>query len=133
MPTRLTWLVAAAILVPTLGCSGGGGSATPVTLATVTGTVTVNGKPADNGEITFDGSSRERPTEGVRTAPIGSDGTYKIEAVVGQNVVAVAGTLVDQFRGLGYETLDFTVKPGVNSFNLDLKWSPPMIETAEDQ
>ncbi|GEM_PF-5737491 len=123
MQTRVVWILTAALPLVCVGCGGGSGAA-PVE-ATVSGTVTVNGKLATNGEVTFDASSQRLPNETAHAAPIGADGTYKIKATVGPNIVRVAGSLVDQYRGLGYDSLDFEVKPGDNTFDIALEWSPP--------
>src|SRR5947208_3458602 len=58
--------------------------------ATVTGTVTIRGKRATEGTVTFDPSNARRTMVPARTAPIGSDGAYTIRTLVGGNHVEVA-------------------------------------------
>src|SRR5947209_1699427 len=78
----------AAGLVAVGGC---GHSATTSSTAegTVTGTVTVRGKRATEGTVTFDPSNAQRKMVPARTAPIGKDGTYTITTLVGGNHVEV--------------------------------------------
>lgn len=58
--------------------------------ATVKGTVSIRGKPVTNGEVSFRSSNINRPNAPLKTAKIGSDGTYTIQALIGDNVVAVS-------------------------------------------
>src|SRR4051794_21185477 len=73
------------------GC-GGGGSAPAVssslTEATVSGTVTIKGKPATKGDVTFDPANSQRNVA-ARSAPIGADGTYTVTTLLGGNTVRV--------------------------------------------
>jgi hypothetical protein len=74
-----------------LGCGGGGApSVTSSTEeATVKGTITVLGKPATQGKVTFDPSNINRPNASVRTVEVGKDGTYEVKTLVGPNSVSV--------------------------------------------
>src|SRR5262249_18554867 len=90
---RAAGISAAAVLVGLAGCGGGGANPNSVssamTPATVSGTVTINGKLASGGEISFDPTNRSRPNEGAHSAPIGKDGTYKVETLVGENQIRI--------------------------------------------
>ena len=58
--------------------------------ATVKGTVTLRGKPVTNGEISFRASNINRPNVPAKNAAIGKDGTYTIQAFIGENMVEVS-------------------------------------------
>lgn len=58
--------------------------------AAVKGTVSVHGKPVTNGEISFRSFNINRPDAPLKTAKIGKDGTYTIQALIGDNVVEVS-------------------------------------------
>jgi hypothetical protein len=91
--------------------------------ATVTGTVSVRGKPAEGGNILFNGSNSERIVE-YKTAPIGKDGSYTISAYTGWNRVSFDGEIAEKNRGVGLIQESFDVKPGVeNKANFDLMGS----------
>lgn len=80
MPRRIRFLVLAGTIALT-GCADGGG--------TVTGTVTYNGQPVEQGTISF------RPADGMGKilATTIENGTYAIEeAVAGSRTVAIRGT-----------------------------------------
>jgi hypothetical protein len=124
MNRRGTGSVVVALLFAVGGCNQGRPSVpTSTEEATVTGSVTVRGKPATKGEIVFDSSNYLRKENAVRTAPIQQDGSYTIKTFIGGNRVQVnapgvvagrAGTPADQ---------SFEVKPGENRFDIEL--SPP--------
>lgn len=94
MRSTLTCLAATAMgLVVGGGC--GGGEAGPV-LATVTGTVTLDGQPADHGYVYFHPDSSRGTTGPTSMAEIGADGRYAIRssqdregAVVGFHLIRV--------------------------------------------
>jgi hypothetical protein len=102
-----------------LGCDGKPRVETSLNEATVTGTVTVKGKPAEGGKILFNGSNSERIVA-ARTAPIGPDGTYKITAFVGGNQVSFDGDVAAKNRGVGLIKEYVDVQPGENQADFDL-------------
>lgn len=95
MPRRFTRLglesVVGLLLVVSVGC----GSEVPAQIsgsteeATIKGKVLVNGKPVKGGELNFRVANANRPGAGSRTAKIGSDGSYSVTTLVGQNYVEV--------------------------------------------
>ncbi len=83
------------------GCSDGKPRVdTSMNEATVTGIVTVKGKPAEGGTILFNASNSERIVP-HRTAPIGKDGRYSIKTYTGSNQVSFDGEVADKNRGVG--------------------------------
>jgi hypothetical protein len=100
------------------GCGGGSESVSASTAeATVTGTVTLNGKLATGGELTFDPANTNRPMVGRRSATIGKDGRYTVTTLVGGNFIRLGGPDVD--RSLA-QSLHFDVKEGENTFDVVL-------------
>jgi hypothetical protein len=92
--------------------------------ATVKGTVTINGTPATTGSVVFDGSNKDRPDATPVTAPIGKDGTYTIQAYIGENRITVTGKeLIAPNPELQRERRVFNVQAGDNTFdiNFDIK------------
>src|SRR4051794_33165492 len=98
---RLTQLATTGLLVIIWGC----GDAKPsvnssMTEATVKGTITIRGKPANGGTISFDPSNYKRKSEPARTASIGKDGSYTIKTLVGLNQVTFSGSEFARERAL---------------------------------
>jgi hypothetical protein len=115
-------LVGAALLVIS-GCDGGN-TGPPATASTeeveVKGTVTVNGKPVTEGEVTFDAGNNQRKV-GSRTAKIGEGGAYTIKTFVGTNSVTVHGPEIDKDPKLATNGQNIEVKPGENNVPIDVK------------
>ena len=88
--------------------------------AKVSGVVRVRGKPVDGGEISFDASNMERQDAPHRKATIGHDGTYSVTTLQGRNVARISGPMVKKEPQLGYGILTFEVKPGDNTWDIDL-------------
>jgi hypothetical protein len=120
-------LIGAWTLLAGWGC-GAGGSAPAVsssmTEATVSGTVTIKGKPATKGEVSFDPANVSRNV-GARTAPIGADGTYTITTLVGGNVVRVATPETTKDPVLQYNETTFDVQSGTNQLDIVLPAPAP--------
>jgi hypothetical protein len=72
------------------GCSDTPSVDTSRKEVTVTGVVKVKGKPAAGGQISYNPSNRDRKVAAF-SAPIGSDGSYKIKTYTGENEVRFAG------------------------------------------
>jgi hypothetical protein len=87
--------------------------------ATVTGVVTVRGKPADGGKILFNGNSSGRSVP-IKEAKIGPDGSYTITAYTGVNQVSFDGEVAQKNRGVGLVKESCEVKSGQNTANFDL-------------
>lgn len=85
--------------------------------ATVTGTVTVDGKKINRGTVNFDPANISRKMAPVASAKI-EGGKYKVETLVGPNTIAVDSP--EMKRGAG---TSFDVKSGSNEFNIDLHLS----------
>ena len=103
-------------MILAIGCDGGASvprADTSTEQATVTGTVTIKGKPATGGQISFDGSNVSRKTAAAM-GPIGTDGTYSVKAYLGSNSVIVTAP------GVGYNNSNCTVNAGDNKFDVTL-------------
>ena len=120
-------LIGAWTLLAVWGC-GGGGSAPSVsssrTEATVSGTVTIKGKPATKGEVTFDPANSQRNVA-ARTAPISGDGTYTVTTLVGGNIVRVATPETTRDPQLQFNETTFDVQSGTNTLDIVLPSSSP--------
>jgi hypothetical protein len=88
--------------------------------ATVSGVVSVRGKPATAGNVLFNASNSERIVP-VKTAPIGPDGAYKITTFTGGNQVSFDGEVASKNMGVGLIQKYVNVKPGSeNKADFDL-------------
>ncbi|MEJ7638902.1 MAG: hypothetical protein WKF75_13260 [Singulisphaera sp.] len=116
---RSVVLLGAACLVT--GCGEGKPSATSSTReATVQGTVTVLGKPATKGQVTFDPRNINRPQAVIRTAEIGKDGAYRVTTLVGPNTISINVPRPPRpMPGMSPE-LGLDVKPGENTRDIAL-------------
>jgi hypothetical protein len=100
------------------GCGDGKPSvSTSTEEATVSGTVKAEGKLVTQGEISFDPSNYLRKNVGLKTVPIGKDGTYSIKTLAGENRVRVEG-FPTRVRYLDER---FNAEPGANRFDIDLR------------
>jgi hypothetical protein len=112
-------LVAAAVVGFGWGCGSGAPPVeTSMDEATVSGSVTIKGKRATKGEVTFDPSNSAR-TEPARSAPITEDGTYTIKTLIGQNRIRVSAPEV-KGRASDDVELYFDVQPGTNTYDIVL-------------
>lgn len=110
---------ASASLVVAVGCGGSPPSVdTSTAEATVKGVVKIDGKPATEGDISFDPSNYKRPAP-VVSAPIGKDGSYTIKTMVGENTVKLGGSLTKKYQILQYNKTSFNVQAGENTFDYD--------------
>ena len=115
--------LAGALLLAGWGCDGGGGAhsvSASTEEATVKGTVTVDGKPISEGDVTFDATNINRKNGGGRTAKIGADGSYSLKTFVGSNSVTVHGTKVDGDPRLRMNGKQVDVKDGENTIAIEL-------------
>lgn len=87
--------------------------------ATVTGTVTINGKPASKGKVVFDPANYQRKDVSARDAEIGEGGKYTITTLVGSNMVRVDSAEAAK-AGASYASITCDVKPGTNTFDITL-------------
>jgi hypothetical protein len=87
--------------------------------ATVSGIVSVKGKPADGGTILFNGNSSGRSVP-IRTAEIGPDGFYTIKAFTGVNQVSFDGKIASMNMGVGLVKEACDVSSGENKADFDL-------------
>lgn len=111
----------AAVLVAAWGCGGGGAPSVSSSNeeATVKGTVQVNGKPLDGGEIVFDPSNVTRKTAMPRSAKV-TAGTYEVKTLVGDNSVTVRGKAIDRDLALSANQRIVDVKSGENTVPIEL-------------
>ena len=110
-----------------LGCDGGGGAPTLSTTtakATVSGTVTVKGKPVKKGTINFNPANAQRKDVAPVDATIGSDGKYKVETLAGTNRVRVVTSEGGAAAGSGYSKI-FEAKEGENTHDIDIAIGAP--------
>ena len=87
--------------------------------ATVSGVVSVRGKPADGGTILFNASNSGRIVA-ARTAKIGPDGSYTVKTYTGINQVSFDGDVTAKNRGVGLVKEAVDVAPGENKADFDL-------------
>jgi hypothetical protein len=114
-------VAASALMVAGWGCGGGRPAVdTSTTEATVSGVVTIKGKPAAGGTISFDPSNVERKFEAVRSAPIGEDGAYSVTTLVGQNQVSFSGPMINQYPEIANESFMHDLEAGENSIDFEL-------------
>jgi len=92
--------------------------------ATVKGTVTVKGEPLTKGQVNFDPANVNRKV-GPRTAPIGSDGTYTIKTLIGQNTVRVTGPTIGRDPNLAMNERILDVQSGENQISIELSQTTP--------
>jgi hypothetical protein len=115
-------LVAGLVVVACWGCGSGAPSVSSSSEeADVKGTVTIKGKPATGGEITFDPSNINRRDVKLNITKIGSDGTYALKTLVGENAVRVSGTQVDKHPSLATNQVNVVVNSGENTIPVDVK------------
>jgi len=117
---RLTGLAATTLLALGWGCGGGPAVETSTTEATVKGTVTIKGKPATEGSVTFDPSNINRKSESPRSAPIGKDGTYSVKTLVGLNQVTFSIPAIAKDAQLQDARLEYVAEPGEHTFDIVL-------------
>jgi hypothetical protein len=116
----LTTTFASTLFVATWGCDGTPAVDTTTAEAKVSGIVRVRGKPMAGGEITFDASNSGRQIETPRKTTIGSDGTYSITTLQGQNTARISGPMVAKDPQLAYGNHTYDVKPGENTWDINL-------------
>lgn len=111
----------AALLAVVAGCDDG----TPpvesgMEEVSVKGTVTLKGKPLENGEITFDGSNVKRKDGILKSAKVKA-GVYEAKALVGGNSVTVHSKEIDRDTGLSANSKFVELKAGeVNKVDINL-------------
>ncbi len=109
-----------ALAIATAGCGDGKPWVdTSLNEATVSGIVSVKGKPADGGTILFNASNSGRIVP-ARTAKIGPDGSYTVKTYTGVNQVSFDGEVTAKNRGVGLLKEAVDVAPGENKANFDL-------------
>lgn len=116
--------IAAPLLLALLGAAGcdDGRPAmdTSRTEARVTGTVKVQGKPAQGGgQIAFDPSNAERQV-GAFVFPVGPDGTYSAKTFTGDNIVRFSGPMIKEHPELALATRYCPLAGGDNVLDFDL-------------
>jgi hypothetical protein len=127
------------LMIACLGCGGGG------KVATVTGKVTLGGKPLPNATVSFSPKEGGRPSTGVTD----EDGDYELRytakedgAEIGEHVVRVStfeesdGTITSPERVPAQYNVSTTlvkkVEPGSNEINLDLEAGGRIVSPDED-
>lgn len=102
------------------GCGDGKPSVdASLTEASVTGLVSVKGKPVTGGTIRFNPSNSGRIVP-HRSAEIGPDGSYSIKTYTGMNRVSFEGAVATQNKGVGLLKNFADVKSGENKIDFDL-------------
>jgi len=103
------------------GCGSGAPYAeSSLTEATVSGRVTLQGKPATKGQVIFDPANVKRRTEPARTAEIRKDGTYEVTTLIGANRVTVAIPGRVTKTGSPYVQQICDVQPGSNTLDIPI-------------
>ena len=118
---RLVGLASTALLVVAWGC-GGPEVSTSSAEGTVTGKVTVDGKPAAKGRITYDPSNVERKFVPPNSADIAEDGSYSVKTLVGKNRVSFSGNTLGKYE---FTELEYDVKGGENTNDIAFPVAPP--------
>ena len=123
---RRRWGVLAAVVpIGVWGCADGSVAASgSQTEATVSGTVTILGKLATEGEVVFDAANVNRRDVAPRRAPIDKDGHYSIKTLIGGNMAIVEGPAIAK-NGLAVSNRQpVQVDPGENSVDLKVPATP---------
>jgi len=106
--------------------AGGCGSGAPraessMTEASVTGTVSEQGKPVTQGKVISDPSNVNRKAEVARSADIRKDGTYEVKTLIGANRVTVSIPAKTMKKGSSpYVQRICDVQAGSNTFDITL-------------
>jgi hypothetical protein len=117
------FLAASAIgLLAWAGCDSPGVSSS-TTEATVSGIVTVMGKPATGGQISFNPANAARKDAPSTTVEIGKDGRYTAKTLVGRNMVVLFMPQVGRSADVFGARKAIEVASGENTCDIDV---PPM-------
>jgi hypothetical protein len=117
-------MASAAMILAWVGCDGSGVSSS-TTEATVSGVVTVIGKPATGGQISFNPANVARKDAPTRTAEIGKDGRYTLKTLVGRNAVILMMPQVGRSADLLRARKTIEVTTGENTCDIDVPPMPP--------
>ena len=112
--------LACALLMTSWGCSEKPSVDTTSAEGSVSGTVTIRGKPMGGGEIAFDPSNHLRPDAKPRRTTVGKDGKYTITTLQGQNSIRISGPALSKDPQLAYGLHTFNVQASDNTFNIEL-------------
>ena len=115
---RMGIVLLSALLASNLGCGNGASSST--TEGTVSGLVTLMGKPIAGGTLQFNPANSARPTEGPRTTEIGPDGRYSIKTLVGGNVVTPLLPKIGRKGDVRRAQKSIEVTSGENTLDIDI-------------
>ena len=96
--------------------------------ATVKGTVSIRGKPVTNGEVSFRSFNINRPNAPLKTAKIGKDGTFTIQALIGENHVEVTCKEISnpKNRDLMDNEQPVKIKSGEQTLDIELPVKGPL-------
>ncbi len=101
--------------------------------ATVHGKVTLDGKPVTQGQVVFNPANARRKLVPLRSAPIGPDGTFTVTTLTGSNSVMVnpkrEGSGKPKLGAVPARMIPLDVKPGDNTFNIELSTQGPSATT----
>jgi hypothetical protein len=115
-------IASATLTLAWVGCDSSGVSSS-TTEATVSGVVTVIGKPATGGQISFNPANVARKDAPTRSAEIGKDGRYTLRTLVGRNAVILFMPQVGRSADLLRARKTIEVNTGENTCDIDV---PPM-------
>lgn len=119
-PARIVFPLVCLTLATVSGCGDGKPSVdTSLNEATVSGVVSVKGKPATGGKINFNPSNSGRIVP-VKSAEIGPDGSYTVRTFTGDNQVTFSGEVATKNSGVGLIREYAVVKRGENKIDYDL-------------
>ena len=105
------------------GCDSPGISSS-MTEATVSGVVTVIGKPATGGQISFNPANAARKDAPSTTAEIGKDGHYTAKTLVGRNMVILLMPQLGRTADVLGARKAIEVNPGENTCDIDVPKMP---------
>lgn len=93
---------------------------------TIKGIVRVRGKPVNNGIVSFRCANVNRPGVPLKEAKIGSDGTYTVATLVGENFVEVSckELFTPKNRVLVENEQMIKISPGQEALDIDIPAQP---------
>ena len=113
------------ILVVCSLSSGGCGDGAPsvsgsLSEGTVTGLVTLQGKPVSTGQVKFNPANSSRKDAAQRSASIGPDGRYTLKTLIGDNTAVPVIPNIGRKGDLRRAQKSITVASGDNSLDIDI-------------
>ena len=107
------------------GCGDGAPSVSgSLSEGTVSGLVTLQGKPVSTGQVKFNPANSSRKDAPQRSAGIGPDGRYTIKTLIGDNTAVPVIPKIGRKGDLRRAQKSITVTSGDNTLDFDI---PPFV------